>query len=156
MIPIRSGGKMTTMRTILAGAALLLTFTSVPAAFGQQVDIAVPAPERHREPAVIAPGDLYEATRPSDDYYPPPGQRVRYDPAFIAPLSKKTETAGGTGRAGVAGWTSPNTPVGAAQTGRGEVNGWFALGFAVEWGGPPPPAKRPAGSGSPAQRTQVR
>ena len=145
---------MTAMRTMIGSAALLLACTAP--AFAQQVEIAVPAPERHREPAVIAPGDHYQATRPSDDYYPPPGQRVRYDPAFIAPLSGKTETANSTGRAGIAGWTSPNTPVGSTQAGHREVNGWFALGIAVEWGGPPPPAKGSAGPAAPAQRSPAR
>jgi hypothetical protein len=147
---------MKTMRAILAGAALLLAFVCAAPAVAQQVEIAVPSPQRHREPAVLPPGDHYQATRPSDDYYPPPGQRVRYDPAFIATLSVKTESPAGTGRAGVAGWTSPNTPVGAAQTGHRELNGWFALGVAVEWGGPPPPVKRPAANGSPAQRSRAR
>ena len=147
---------MKAMRAILTSAALLLALVFAVPAFAQQVEIAVPSPERHRERAVIPPGDHYQATRPTDDYYPPPGQRVRYDPAFIAPLSAKTESAAGTGRAGIAGWTSPNTPVGAAQTGYRDLNGWFALGFAVEWGGPPPPAKPPAAGGSPAQRSRAR
>lgn len=152
----RSGGKMTIMRTIVAGAALLLALLCVGPTFAQNVEIAVPAPGRHREPAVIAPGDPQQATRPSDDYYPPPGQRVRYDPAFIAPLATETEGPGGTGLAGIAGWTSPNTPVGAEQTGYRELNGWFALGFAIEWGGPPSPTRRPATPGSPAQRPSAR
>jgi hypothetical protein len=117
---------------------------SVPAV-AQQVDITAPRPPRRPlEPIVIPPGDHGQATRPSDaDYYPQP-PLVRHDPAFIAPLSKKIETPGGTGRLGAAGWTAPNPPVGAAQTGHREVAGWFGFGFAFEWGGPPPPAKRPA------------
>lgn len=66
---------------------------------------------------------------------------VRHDPAFIGPLSNKTESPRSTGRVGIAGWTSPNTPVGSAQNYR-EITGYFAFGFALEWGGPPPPVKK--------------
>jgi len=123
----------------LTGLMLLCT---VPVS-AQQVDITIPAPDRAREPVVIPPGDHGQATRPSDaDYYPQP-PKVRHDPAFIGPLSSKTQTPTSTGRVGAAGWTAPNTPVGAAQTGWRDVNGWFALGFAFEWGGPPPSKRAP-------------
>ena len=128
--------------TITALVIVLAALLATPVA-AQQVDITAPAPERAREPVLLPPGDHYRATRPSDADYYPETPRVRHDPTFIGPLSSKTEGPGGPGRMGVAGWTSPNTPVGAAQTGRREVTGWFALGFAFEWGGPPP-AKRPA------------
>lgn len=129
------------MRTLLMAAVAGLALTVAVPAIAQQVDIKIPAPERAPEPMVIPPGDHTQATRPSDaDYYPYP-PRVRHDPAFIGPLSTKTESTTSTGRVGIAGWTSPATPVGAQQTGYREVNGWFSLGFAVEWGGPPP-AKR--------------
>ena len=117
--------------------ALLVAVASPARA--QQVEITAPAPSRERP--VIPPGDHQQATRPSDaDYYPrTPG--VRQDPGFVSRLSRKTAT----GRAGLAGWTSPATPVAALQLNR-EVTGWFVLGFAVEWGGPatPAPAARPA------------
>ena len=86
-----------------------------------------------------------ETTRPYDaNNYPSP-PLVNFDPAFIGPLSTKIETPTSTGRVGFAGWISPNTPVGAEATGRRWDPGWFALGFTIEWGGPPPapPAKRP-------------
>ncbi len=131
------------MRTMLGvfvvGVAVLLT---APVA-AQQVEIEAPAPTTRAEPVVIPPGDHYDATRPSDaDNYPDARPDVRYDPSFVGPLSRKFETATGTGRMGVAGWTSPSTPVPTRQVYQ-ETTGWFALGFAVEWGGPPtPPAKR--------------
>jgi hypothetical protein len=116
----------------------LLVVVAMPA-LAQQVEITAPAPPRER--LVIPPGDHQQATRPSDaDYYPrTPG--VRHDPGFVSRLSRKTTT----GRVGLAGWTSPATPVAARQLNR-EVTGWFALGFAIEWGGPAPPvpAARPA------------
>jgi hypothetical protein len=113
-------------------------------ALGQPVEITAPTPSaRQPEPIIIPPGDHGQATRPSDADYYPMSPLVRHDPAFIAPLSSKTESpGGGTGRAGISGWTAPNTPVGSAQAHR-EVSGWFAFGLTFEWGGPPPPAKRP-------------
>lgn len=134
------------MRDIVGALALFATIGMALPVLAQQVDITAPAPPRGREPAVVPPGDHYDATRPSDADYYPRGPRVRHDPSYIGPLSSKT--ADGTGRAGVAGWTAPNTPANSSEaSGFREVTGWFALGFAVEWGGPPPrrvPA-RPAG-----------
>jgi len=117
---------------------IVLALAAAAPAFAQQVKIVAPPPPRERERGVISPGLHYEITRPSDaDYYPQP-PRVEHDPAFIAPVSTETETATSTGRTGLAGWTSPNTPAGPAVAGaHNEVSGWFALGFAFTWGGPP-------------------
>jgi hypothetical protein len=122
------------MRAILITFVVGLMVLSALPALAQQVEIRVTPPERETERGIIAPGDHYEATRPSDSEFYPEGTRVRHDPTFIAPLSRKTET----GRVGFAGWTAPNTPVGTRQLGHREVPGWFAFGIAVEWGGPPP------------------
>ncbi|MGH7312946.1 MAG: hypothetical protein ACREJV_07225 [Candidatus Rokuibacteriota bacterium] len=126
------------MRWVLA--ALTVCFGTVVLlgpdwASAQEVEIKAPAPARRPpEPIVIPPGDHGQATRPSDaDYYPTP-PKVRHEPAFIRPLSAKSPET--SGRAGIAGWTAPSTPVGPAQITR-EVSGWFALGFAFEFGGPP-------------------
>jgi hypothetical protein len=124
------------MRAIVITFVISLAVLAAVPAFAQvEMRATPPAPP---ERLIIEPGgDQYKASRPTDaDYYVEP-PRVRYDPAFVAPLSRKTET----GRVGGAGWTSPSTPVGSRQI-WGEVNGWFALGFAVEWGAPPP-ARRP-------------
>jgi hypothetical protein len=136
---------MILVRHVVLFSVVLALFIWASPVFPQQVDITAPTPPARRpEPVVIPPGDHGQATRPSDaDYYPRP-PLVRHDPAFIAPLSTKIESPRGTGRAGIAGWTAPNTPVGTPQTGHREVSGWFAFGFAFEWGGPPPPTKRPA------------
>jgi hypothetical protein len=123
----------------LALAVLLATPT-----WAQEVEIKKPAPPTAPEPErnMIPPG-LYDETRPSDaDHYPRGGQ-VQYDPAFIRPLSSKRETPTSTGRAGISGWTSPNTPVGPPSSGWKEVSGYFALGLSFTWDGPPP-AQRPA------------
>jgi len=133
------------MRMIVGGLLSAALLAIAGPVFAQQVEIEAPAPVRARQPVIAPPGDHYQATRPNDaDYYPNP-PLVRYDPAFIEPATKKIETPTSTGRAGFAGWISPNTPVGAEQTGQRFDPGWFALGFAIEWGGPPPtPAKRAA------------
>jgi hypothetical protein len=118
----------------LALAVLLATPT-----WAQEVEITKPVPRAPREPEpnVIPPG-LYDETRPSDaDHYPRGGQ-VQYDPAFVGPLSRKRETPTSTGRVGIAGWASPNTPVGPPSSGWREVSGWFALGLSFTWDGPPP------------------
>jgi hypothetical protein len=124
----------------MAAVAIAVTAWLVVPAAAQQVEITAPVPPPAPRPLVIAPGDQYDATRPSDaDVYPYPpfGPRVRPDPGFIGPLS--SPVLNGTGRAGVAGWTAPNVPVNNSQaSGMHEVNGWFAFGLAFEWGGPPP------------------
>ena len=103
-------------------------------ALAQQVNITAPAPRPERGiDGIVGPELQYEITQPDDARYLPPGPRVHHDPAFIEPLSKATET----GRIGVAGWTSPSAAIGAQATGNKEVTGYFAIGFAFEWGGPP-------------------
>ena len=124
--------------------ALALTLLLATPTWAQEVEITKPAPptKLERERNVIPPG-LYDETRPSDaDHYPRGGQ-VQYDPAFIGPLSRKLETPTSTGRAGMAGWSSPNTPVGPPSSGWREVSGWFAGGLSFTWHGPPP-TRRPA------------
>lgn len=129
------------MRAVVACLVLLAALGAVPA-LAQRIEIDTPAPPPAPERPIIAPAPGAEPTRPSDaDYYPGGGQ-VGYEPAFIAPASRKIHTPTQTGRIGLAGWTSPNTPVGPALAGHGEVAGWFAFGLAITWDGPPPPAQR--------------
>ena len=105
------------------------------ASTAQQVEIKAPAPPRGPEiDGIINPGLQYEITQPDDARYVPPGPRVHYEPAFIEPLSAPTET----GRLGLAAWTAPTAAMGGTQSGAREITGYFAFGFAFEWGGPPP------------------
>jgi len=128
------------MKRSVVVLALLLTGLAVGVAAAQQVDITAPAPTRDRPiEGILGPGMQYEITRPDDSQYLPPGPRVHYDPAFIEPLSVPTET----GRMGVAAWTAPTAAMGGALSGAREITGYFAIGFAFEWGGPPQ-TKRPA------------
>ncbi|OGK95964.1 MAG: hypothetical protein A3E31_18355 [Candidatus Rokubacteria bacterium RIFCSPHIGHO2_12_FULL_73_22] len=133
------------MRLLVALALVVLA--AAPAA-AQQVEIQkAPAPPRvviEREPGG-APTGIGDATRPSDGDVYPRGTNVPYAPSFVRGLSSRYATPTSTGHAGVAAWTSPNTPVGGPVAGWREVSGWFGLGFAVTWDGPPPePARRPA------------
>ena len=128
------------MRKSFVLAIAILAALGVTSAGAQDVKIKAPAPTG--EPRVIAPGLLYE-TRPSDEnYYPGGGPNVPYDPAFIRPFTKNVETPESTGRIGLSGWTSPNTPVGSPGAGMRESNGWLGFGFTWTWGGPPPVSRR--------------
>jgi hypothetical protein len=117
------------MRKIPGFLMLLVPLVIVTPAFAQGVEITAPPPRRER--LVVPPGDHEQATRPSDAGYYARTPGVRHDPTFIGPLSRKTPT----GRLGVAGWTSPASPVGTSQVHR-ESTGWLALGVAIEWGAP--------------------
>jgi hypothetical protein len=128
------------MRCALLLALAMLFATPV---WAQEVEIkrSVPPAVREPEPEVISPG-LSDETRPSDADRYPRGGKVQIEPAFIRPLSVPRETTTSTGRAGLAGWVAPNTPVGPASSGWNEVSGWFAFGITFTWDGPPP--RRPA------------
>jgi hypothetical protein len=125
------------MKLFVVVALVLLVATPVAA---QPVEIEKPAPRagpRERERAVITPG-LSDEGRPLDADNYPKGGRVPYEPGFIRGLSTERASPASTGRVGGAGWTAPNTPVGSALGGWGEINGWFAIGFSMTWDGPPP------------------
>ena len=131
------------MKRLVVALSLFLTGLAAGVAVAQQVDVTVAPPPRERGVSgVIDHGLQYEITQPDDVSYVPPGPRVHHDPAFIAPLSIPTQTSTTTGRMGVAGWTSPSVTMASPASGGREVTGYFAIGFAIEWGGPPP-SKRP-------------
>jgi hypothetical protein len=122
------------VKRLVLAVSMAVTVLGVGSAAAQQVHITAPAPPR--EPGIegiIGPELQYELTQPDDARYLPPGPRVHHDPAFIEPLSVATET----GRMGLAGWTSPSAAIGGPASGNREVTGYFAIGFAFEWGGPP-------------------
>ena len=103
---------------LLVAAPMMILPLSVPA---QPLNLKAPSPPRERvEPAV-----------PERDVQP---QRPALPdrPNFIAPLSKETKS----GRAGVAGWSAVNPPVGSRVGGDHDNPGWPGIGFAIEWGRP--------------------
>ena len=125
------------LREFLAALGLTLAFVApamAQSSGGVEVETMAPAPTppfKVIRPEV--PGS--EPTRSSDSFFPGVfgDPTVTYDPAFIEPFTKETET----GRMGLAGWTSPVGVV----TGDGPMNtrqpGWLSFGFAITWGGPP-------------------
>jgi hypothetical protein len=136
------------MRILCAVAIIGLTVVVALPAAAQNVEIEATRPPAEREAKIVPPPLHYETTRPPDGDVRPNlrGADVEHDPAFIEPLAGSYQTANGSGRYGLSGWTAPNSPVGAQSTNWQEVTGWFALGFSVTWGGPPAaprPAQRP-------------
>lgn len=107
-----------TRRVIVVFCAIGCMLLMPLCAFAQQVDLETPPRERSQPRPLER--DLYPHQLP-----------VPNAPVFLAPLSKMTKT----GRAGVAGWTTPNTAVGPRRAGDPDSAGWFGFGFAAEWGG---------------------
>ncbi|HEX3175409.1 MAG TPA: hypothetical protein VHZ49_01950 [Methylomirabilota bacterium] len=136
------------MRSLLALAAAALVTLAASSA-GAQVKLETTRPSTEQKPPearIIPPPLHYEQTRPRDADFYPYGTRVEHDPAFIEPFAGSYETASGSGRYGLSGWTAPNPPIGSEATLWRQTNGWFALGFSVTWDGPPArsaPAQRP-------------
>ena len=135
-------------RLALLATLLVLLGAVAPSVWAQQAPPGVqietaPPPTGERLPAVVPPGLHYETTRPPDGDRYSHDVRVEHDPAFIEPFAQPFGDASGSGQFGLAGWTSPNTPVGPSVIGYREVNGWIGFGFSIVWGGPPRPA-RPA------------
>src|SRR5947207_2139218 len=89
--------------------------------FAQDASIGVKAPSP--TPVATPPTIQYEVTRPSEDNYALGGARIIYDPAFLSAFSVPTETPNSTGRAGLAGWATPNAPVAGSVAGFKEING---------------------------------
>ena len=138
MVSEGSGYNRGMLRFVIVVAALFAIGLSASVAGAQQVEIKATAPIKGPEiDGVIQHGLQYEITQPDDARFIPAGPRVHYDPAFVEPLSVPTET----GRMGLAAWTAPTAAMGGTQSGAKDVTGYFAIGFAVEWGGPPPAVK---------------
>ena len=109
----------------------LLAIAVIAAIPGYAFAQTEPGSSDRRQPLVITPGDPANATRPDEPrLHPGETPPVRYAPAFIAPLSRETET----GRQGAAGWISPNPATGSRATGQPDQGGWFGFGFATQWG----------------------
>src|SRR5262245_53714781 len=106
---------------------------------GVEIESTAPPPPRFE---IIKPEvPLNEIPRTSDaDFYSTFGApTLPYDPAFIAPFTRETET----GRMGLAGWTSPFGVVTFEAADNTRQPGFLSFGFAISWGGAP---RRPATS----------
>ena len=133
------------MKALVVAAVFGFSVVVASSAVAQEIKIEAKPPAREPRPDRAPHGGQYEQSRPTDRDFYPDGPRVERDPGFIEGLSGEYATGNTTGRAGVSGWTSPNTPVGASvASGQHEVTGWFGLGFSVTWGGPPRVPRRPA------------
>src|SRR5499426_1926678 len=107
---------------------------------GVEVEAVAPAPTPPF--SVIrpeVPGS--EPTRSLDSYFPGTfgDPTVIYDPAFIEPFTKETET----GRMGLAGWTSPFGVVTFEGVDNTRQPGCLSFGFAISWGGARKPSTSP-------------
>ena len=87
----------------------------------QSMDLKATPPSRERQAPGIPERDI-QPQRPA----------LPDRPNFIAPLSRETKS----GRAGVAGRSVSNPPVGSRMAGDHENPGWPGVGFAIEWGRP--------------------
>jgi hypothetical protein len=115
--------------------AMAIAIATAPAA---AQDVKMQRTPIERELGIISPETAPARSRPADaDYYPSTGGIIQ-EPAFFEALSAKTET----GRYGLAGWSSPNSPVGADYS---EINGWLSFGFAFTWASPPTASRKPNG-----------
>jgi hypothetical protein len=118
--------KPVTRLAIVVALGLVAAFSSPAAA--QEVKIQRTPLER--ELGIIPPTTEPARSRSADaDYYPNTGGII-HEPASFEALSVRTET----GRYGIAGWSSPNSPAGADYN---EINGWLSFGFAFTWASPP-------------------
>jgi hypothetical protein len=128
-------------RTLTIGLGLVMALAGQSGALAQsqpqpgvEIESTVPVPRPKFEiirPEV--PGSEPRRTTDSDFYSTFGDPVVNYDPAFIAPFTKETDT----GRMGLAGWTSPTGVVDSAVPQHYREPGWLQFGFAVTWGGPP-------------------
>lgn len=132
--------KVRTGRSWVVGAGLAIAMIGVLVSTGvvpaQEVPVETyPAPGK---PEILpAPRRVPDMpTHPPRTGTYPRDVGVGHDPVFIEPLAGRYSTRAGGGRFGVSGWTAPNVPVGGAQSGTGDVDGWASLGFTFTWGEP--------------------
>jgi hypothetical protein len=108
-------------RSIVALLVAVPLMTFPLSVVAQPMDLKTTPPSRERVAPSVPDRDL----RPQRPVLPD-------RPNFFVPLSKNTKS----GRAGVAGWSAPNSPVGSRVGGDHDNPGWPGVGFAIEWGRP--------------------
>lgn len=104
------------LAVVVIGGVLTAAIPSIARA---QVELKSTPPARERVAPAVPERDLYPQ-RPS----------LPDRPHFFGPLSRETRT----GRAGIAGFSVPNAPVGSRAAGQPDNPGWAGVGFAIEWG----------------------
>jgi hypothetical protein len=135
---------------------LALTLVASGAAWAQSPPPAAAPPPAQQQPGVeiestAPPPKKFEIIKPEvpvneiprtpdADFYSTYGApTLPYDPAFIAPFTKETET----GRMGLAGWTSPFGVVTFEGVDNTRQPGFLSFGFAISWGGARKPPASP-------------
>ena len=143
-------------RRVAVGMGLALVLVGSGAAWAQSPPPAATPPPAQQQPGVeiestAPPPRKFEIIKPEvpvneiprtpdADFYSTYGApTLPYDPAFIAPFTKETET----GRMGLAGWTSPFGVVTFEGVDNTRQPGFLSFGFAISWGGAP---RKPATS----------
>src|SRR5215475_14231664 len=146
-------------RKAAVGIGLVLVLVASGAAWAQSPPPAAAPPPPQQQPGVeiestAPPRPKFEIIKPDvpineiprtpdADFYSTFGApTLPYDPAFIAPFSKETET----GRMGLAGWTSPFGVVTFEGVDNTRQPGFLSFGFAISWGGARKPSTSPVSS----------
>ncbi len=138
------------VRFALGLALLAITVGVAGPAGAQGIEIGVtPEARPPKPPEIVTPPGSREITRPRESTFYPQDIRVRLDPAFIEPFGAIRQVSPKSAiQFGLAGWTAPNSAVPQHEGVVREIQGWFALGFAIVWDLPPeraqPAASRPA------------
>jgi hypothetical protein len=120
-------------RTLIVAVMIALPLGAAGSAVAQsgvEVEQTAPAPPKFEIIRPEAKGSEITRPRDADIYIGDPV--INYDPAFIAPFTKETET----GRMGLAGWGSPVGVVTQDAPQNRREPGWLSFGFAITWGGP--------------------
>jgi hypothetical protein len=120
-------------KTLIVAVMIAASLGAVGAAMAQsgvEVEQTAPAPPKFEIIRPEAKGSEITRPRDADVYIGDPV--INYDPAFIAPFTKETET----GRMGLAGWGSPVGVVTFDAPQNRREPGWLSFGFAITWGGP--------------------
>jgi hypothetical protein len=105
-------------RLVIAG---LLTAAIPLSVHAQSMELKSTPSSRERGAPSVPERELYPQ-RPS----------LPQRPHFFGALSRDTKT----GRAGLAGFSVPNAPVGSRVASQPDNPGWAGVGFAIEWGRP--------------------
>jgi len=106
---------------------------------GVEIESTAPPPRKFEIIKPEVPVNEIPRTPDADFYSTYGAPTLPYDPAFIAPFTKETET----GRMGLAGWTSPFGVVTFEGVDNTRQPGFLSFGFAISWGGARKPAASP-------------
>ena len=109
---------------------------------GVEIESTAPPPRKFEIIKPEVPINEIQRTPDADFYSTYGAPTLPYDPAFIAPFTKETET----GRMGLAGWTSPFGVVTFEGVDNTRQPGFLSFGFAISWGGARKPSTSPVSS----------